>query len=113
MAGFYYDPFPETLDNCRCFHCDYLLDGWEEDDEPVREHLKHSAGCGYAIMVASARRTDGDIIDAERVEDPLGESLVAARRATYSDRWPHEGRKGWKCKTSKVCQSGWICRFPC
>lgn len=35
-------------------------------------------------------------------DDPLDEKMVESRRATYADWWPHENKKGWKCKTKKV-----------
>lgn len=36
-AGFYY---VGPLDMVRCFWCDGLIERWEEDDEPWREHAK-------------------------------------------------------------------------
>lgn len=38
-------------------------------------------------------------------EDPLSEHMIDARRATFRDWWPHEKKKGWKCKTQKVLSS--------
>jgi hypothetical protein len=35
-------------------------------------------------------------------EDPLGETLMEARRATFLDSWPYEKKKGWKPQTKKV-----------
>lgn len=35
-------------------------------------------------------------------EDPMSEKMVEARRATFKDTWPHEGKRGWKCKVQKV-----------
>jgi len=31
--------------------------------------------------------------------------MIEARKATFGKLWPHEGKKGWKCKTKQV---GWI-----
>ncbi len=28
--------------------------------------------------------------------------MIEARKATFSDKWPHETKKGWKCKTKQV-----------
>lgn len=41
--------------------------------------------------------------------DPLGEDLYAARKKTFSTGtgWPHESKKGWKCKVTKLVESGW------
>lgn len=37
----------------------------------------------------------------------MGERLVDARTQTFNDSWPHENRKGWKCKTKKLVEAGW------
>lgn len=79
--------------------CQKSLDGWEEEDDPALEHLHHSQHCGWAI-IACVEGAEG-IPENER-EHPLGESLTEARRATFADRWPHERKKGWTCKTEKV-----------
>lgn len=35
-------------------------------------------------------------------EDPNQEYMLEARKATFAGRWPHEGKKGWKCKIKQV-----------
>ena len=37
--------FPLPL--CRCFVCFKELDGWEPDDDPMKEHKAHSAKCAF------------------------------------------------------------------
>jgi len=37
----------------------------------------------------------------------MSDRLVEARTATFNNNWPHEGRKGWKCKTKKLVEAGW------
>lgn len=37
----------------------------------------------------------------------MSERLVDARTQTFNDSWPHESRKGWKCKTKKLVEAGW------
>jgi hypothetical protein len=60
--------------------------------------LKHSPDCGWAIC-AAIERQDEEI----STEYPLSTRLFEARKATFSDKWPHEGKKGWKCKVKQVC----------
>jgi hypothetical protein len=59
--------------------------------------------CGWAINVCIGQRcaTDPDNV-AE--EDPIGPRLVEARMKTFEAGagWPHEDKKGWKCKVKKV-----------
>ena len=100
-AGFFYQPTSEAEDNCECFLCHVKLDGWEDGDDPIEEHLKHSSTCGWAISASIQRKFDqGATVDA----DPLSEELIEARTHTFGDRWPHESKKGWKPKIKKVGQ---------
>ncbi|CAK7273907.1 hypothetical protein SEPCBS119000_005899 [Sporothrix epigloea] len=101
-AGFFFNPQPSNPDNVRCFLCHKDLDGWEEDDNPLQEHLKHSGSCGWAICAAIELEL-GDVAN----EDPRLPYLLDARKSTFADRWPHEGRKGWKCTTKQLADAGW------
>ncbi|TWU72756.1 hypothetical protein ED733_002355 [Metarhizium rileyi] len=101
-AGFYFEPFPENPDNCFCFLCGKGLDGWEAGDDPLEEHLKHAPQCGWAIVSAIEAE-----IDEYSRQDPRLPHMVEARKATFAGKWPHEGRKGWKCKTKQLVEAGW------
>lgn len=79
--------------------CKKSLDGWDPEDNPAVEHLNHVPNCGWAININIEQRNQ----DTERMEeDPLCEKLMNARRATFRDAWPHDEKKGWKCKLEKV-----------
>ncbi|TQS38284.1 hypothetical protein Golomagni_01213 [Golovinomyces magnicellulatus] len=101
-AGFFYLPTQVNLDNVSCFLCHKSLDGWEEHDDPLLEHLRHSPECGWAIT-ATIERSDGKWSE----EDPLCTEILEARKATFSDRWPHESKKGWKCHVKQMIEAGW------
>jgi len=77
--------------------CTKSLDGWEEDDNPLEEHVKHAPSCGWAIMAA----IDGQIGDYGK-QHPLEPTLIAARKATFGGKWPHDSKKAFKCKTKQV-----------
>lgn len=96
-AGFFFQPLPSNPDNVVCFLCSKALDGWEEDDSPLEEHLKHSPECGWAITAA----VEAELGEYAR-EDPRDALMSEARKATFAGRWPHENRKGWSCKTKQV-----------
>lgn len=96
-AGFFFYPTQDNPDNVACFLCHKSLDGWEEDDDPLTEHLKHSSSCGWAI-VAAIERQDKEFNE----ENPAQARMINARRATFADKWPHENKKGWKCKVKQV-----------
>jgi len=96
-AGFFYHPLQSNPDNVACFLCHRSLDGWEKGDDPLAEHLTHSPDCGWAIC-ATIEAQDGQL----SVEYPSSVRMIEARKATFGKNWPHEGKKGWKCKTKQV-----------
>ncbi|TLD17048.1 uncharacterized protein PgNI_01405 [Pyricularia grisea] len=102
-AGFYFDPHPSNPDNVTCFLCHKQMDGWEAEDNPIEEHLKHSPSCGWAVTAAVEAEHDG----LEQV-DPREARLLEARKATFAGRWPYESKKGWKCKIKQLAEAGWI-----
>ncbi|KAK3905961.1 hypothetical protein C8A05DRAFT_30198 [Staphylotrichum tortipilum] len=101
-AGFFFEPHPKSPDNVVCFLCHKSLDGWEESDNPVEEHLKHSPTCGWAIMAA----IEAGYGNYGKVH-PLDPAMIEARKATFAGRWPYESKKGFKCKTKKLVEGGW------
>ncbi|EFQ32131.1 AT hook domain-containing protein [Colletotrichum graminicola] len=101
-AGFVWRPFPDNPDNVACFLCNKSLDGWEEGDRPLEEHLKHSPNCGWAI-VAGIEANINDLA----TEDPASTRMIEARKATFDGRWPHEGKRGWKNKIKQLAEAGW------
>ncbi|KAI0398545.1 hypothetical protein F5Y17DRAFT_8070 [Xylariaceae sp. FL0594] len=101
-AGFFYQPQEGNLDNTVCFLCCKNISGWDEDDNPFEEHLRLSPHCGWAI-VAGIETGLGDYA----LDDPTSSEMIAARKATFADRWPHEGKRGWKCKTKQLVDAGW------
>ncbi|KAK2839367.1 hypothetical protein FQN49_006210 [Arthroderma sp. PD_2] len=101
-AGFYYTPTTLSPDNATCFLCERSLDGWEEGDDAFAEHLRFSPQCGWAIMMNIALQTS----DPEQIEDPTKPEIADARRATFFS-WPHDGKRGWVCKTEKMVEAGW------
>lgn len=96
-AGFFYYPVPANPDNVACFLCHKSLDGWEKGDDPLAEHLKHAPDCGWAI-VATIGSQGAELSE----EYPCSTRMIEARKATFADKWPHEGKKGWKCKVKQV-----------
>ncbi|OJJ87571.1 uncharacterized protein ASPGLDRAFT_63729 [Aspergillus glaucus CBS 516.65] len=102
-AGFYYEPHETNPDNTRCFLCESALDGWEEEDNPITEHLTLSQNCGWAIMKDIERHSSNPA----EIEDPTSERISGARSATFGLYWPHDGKKGWVCQSEKMVAGGW------
>ncbi|KAI1133215.1 hypothetical protein F5Y10DRAFT_131483 [Nemania abortiva] len=101
-AGFYFAPTPEFPDNTVCFLCGKNMGGWEKDDNPFEEHIRLSPRCGWAV-VAGIETGIGDYA----LDDPTSSEMINARKATFGDRWPHDGKRGWKCKTKQLVDAGW------
>ncbi|CAG8974489.1 hypothetical protein HYALB_00011639 [Hymenoscyphus albidus] len=101
-AGFFYHPLPESPDNTACFLCHRQIDGWEEDDDPLVEHLKHSPECAWAI-IATIEVNEG-VYGQEQLSS---KDMLDARKATFANRWPHDAKRGWKCKTKQLAEAGW------
>lgn len=102
QAGFFFEPTANAPDNTVCFLCLKALAGWEENDSPVEEHLRLSPHCGWAIVAA----IDAGLGD-YALDDPNGPEMTEARKATFGGRWPHDGKRGWKCKTKQLVEAGW------
>ncbi|KAI0161068.1 hypothetical protein GGR52DRAFT_562766 [Hypoxylon sp. FL1284] len=101
-AGLYFEPTPEAPDNTVCFLCVKAVAGWEDDDNPLEEHLRLSPHCGWAIIAA----IDAGLGD-YALDDPSSAEMAEARKATFGRRWPHDGKRGWKCKTKQLVEAGW------
>ncbi|KAI8628206.1 hypothetical protein F5Y19DRAFT_145055 [Xylariaceae sp. FL1651] len=101
-AGFYFEPTTDYPDNTVCFLCCKNMGGWEDNDNPFEEHLRLSPHCGWAV-VAGIEVGLGDY----GLDDPTSSEMLEARKATFGSRWPHEGKRGWKCKTKQLVDAGW------
>lgn len=51
-AGFYFTPAPTEYgtDLVTCYMCGIGIDGWEQEDDPIKVHLEISSTCPVAIM---------------------------------------------------------------
>ncbi|XP_028137798.1 baculoviral IAP repeat-containing protein 5 [Diabrotica virgifera virgifera] len=49
-AGFIFIGNKQEPDAVKCFFCWKNLDGWEESDNPWKEHLKHAPVCSFAKL---------------------------------------------------------------
>ncbi|KAJ6109115.1 hypothetical protein N7486_001349 [Penicillium sp. IBT 16267x] len=103
QAGFFYKPYESNPDNTTCFECGRALDGWEEEDNPITEHLKHSPDCGWAITMDIQQNSSNP----SAIEDPTSERITQARLATFGSAWPHDEKRGWICQSDKMVEGGW------
>ncbi|KAF9362782.1 hypothetical protein BGX34_005509 [Mortierella sp. NVP85] len=108
-AGFYWKPATTSPDNVVCFLCRKSLDGWNETDDPLDEHLSHSRHCGWAIVKNIPMVEDGlPFRWDEEGELPKGERMTKARLETFGDWWPHERTKGWYGNSRRMANAGFF-----
>ncbi|KAF9132166.1 hypothetical protein BGW39_000673 [Mortierella sp. 14UC] len=108
-AGFYWKPYPTSLDNVVCFLCGKSLDDWNKDDDPFEEHLSHSRNCSWAIVKSICPVEDGLPFRWDDDDNlPKGERMTKARLQTFGKWWPHEKTKGWFGTTKRMANAGFI-----
>ncbi|XP_062840741.1 baculoviral IAP repeat-containing protein 5-like [Trichomycterus rosablanca] len=49
-AGFIHTPTDNSPDVAQCFFCFKELEGWEPQDDPVKEHKSHSPACNFILL---------------------------------------------------------------
>ncbi|KAL7850743.1 hypothetical protein SRHO_G00200920 [Serrasalmus rhombeus] len=50
QAGFIHTPTDNSPDVVQCFFCYKELEGWEPEDDPVKEHVSHSPKCHFILL---------------------------------------------------------------
>lgn len=113
IAGFRYDPTPTSDDNVTCVYCGKGLEGWEEGDDALDEHLKRldsetGEPCAWATILG-AKRDYQDTVRSNKstrhLERPQSQRLETARKRTFGAWWKLDNKKGWNPTSSKV---GWV-----
>ncbi|KAF5902645.1 baculoviral IAP repeat-containing protein 5.2-like [Clarias magur] len=49
-AGFIHKPTDNSPDVAQCFFCYKELEGWEPEDDPLKEHKSHSPACNFILL---------------------------------------------------------------
>ncbi|XP_030646817.1 baculoviral IAP repeat-containing protein 5a [Chanos chanos] len=52
-AGFIHTPSDNSPDVAQCFFCYKELEGWEPEDDPMKEHKAHSPACNFVLLQKS------------------------------------------------------------
>ncbi|KAL7860251.1 hypothetical protein AOLI_G00166000 [Acnodon oligacanthus] len=50
QAGFIHTPTDNSPDVVQCFFCYKELEGWEPEDDPLKEHKSHSPKCHFILL---------------------------------------------------------------
>ncbi|EPY49928.1 survivin [Schizosaccharomyces cryophilus OY26] len=102
-VGFYYNPIQrpqQRLDNVTCFMCSKSFYDWEENDDPLKEHITHSPSCPWAYVL-SARNNPH--------QDPRAPSLTKCRELTFVDKvWPYINRSDFHCQPNTMAAAGFV-----
>ncbi|NXY73922.1 BIRC5 protein, partial [Glareola pratincola] len=78
-AGFLHCPSENSPDVAQCFFCLKELEGWEPDDDPLKEHKKHSAHCALlSLQKAPTNLTLQEFLklDRERMKNVLKKEIA-------------------------------------
>lgn len=49
-AGFFFEGKPEDGDRVCCYYCDHRIEDWSHDDDPWKEHARHSPSCQHVVL---------------------------------------------------------------
>ncbi|EPX71904.1 survivin [Schizosaccharomyces octosporus yFS286] len=102
-VGFYYNPIQkpqQRIDNVTCFMCSKSFYDWEENDDPLKEHITHSPSCPWAYVL-SARNNPH--------QDPKAPSLTKCRELTFVDKvWPYINRSDFHCQPNTMATAGFV-----
>ena len=84
------------------------MGGWEETDDPLKEHLRGNKSCAWAVLRDLLVRSKNGEEFGDHVEDPRSEKMNDLREATFGNWWPHDEKKGWNPKSKKVEPLNWM-----
>ncbi|PWN40331.1 BIR-domain-containing protein [Ceraceosorus guamensis] len=110
-AGFHFSPTHSSPDRCLHIFCDAAVEDWKEGEEALDRLMEMMADCPFAKIVLSAREADkGNKLWRESEENvellPSSNEMYEARKATFGDAWPHDGKRGWKPTSAKLAKAG-------
>lgn len=115
-AGWKYTPCAGSEDMATCVYCQLALDGWEQNDDPMYEHLSRSQNCHFFRLLKaygqkykktakgkgrSVRTTSHSIVTTEQsmldstaeVEDSVVTTASTAKRSGRKKTTSTKGRK--------------------
>lgn len=106
-AGFFFEPVAgiKNSDNASCVYCCKGLEGWEEGDDALAEHLKRALddgtgdSCPWATIMHESNTTK---TAKQHWSDPHGDKMRNARKGTFGSWWKYDGKKGWKPTSDRV-----------
>ncbi|KAG9337912.1 hypothetical protein JZ751_027565 [Albula glossodonta] len=79
-AGFIHTPSENSPDIAMCFFCYKELEGWEPEDDPVKEHKSHSPLCTFISLKKSVNElTVEEILKLEKERQKF---LIVCRNFT-------------------------------
>ncbi|CEH19092.1 Apoptosis inhibitor IAP1 and related BIR domain proteins [Ceraceosorus bombacis] len=110
-AGFHFSPTHSSPDRCLHIFCEAAVEDWKDGEEASDRLMEMMADCPFAKIVLSARAADkGNKLWRESEENvellPSSNEMYEARKATFGDAWPHDGKRGWKPTSAKLAKAG-------
>lgn len=109
--GLFYDPSPESIDQCCVFPDGHKVSGWRRGQSAL-DRLEEEDSAISWVMIEKSKRVsaekkvndEGKLIWKREEESmyPSGKTMTDARLRTFGGAWPLDGKKGWKPTSKKV-----------
>lgn len=74
-TGFYCPDPEKEPDVVRCFVCRKELDGWDPEDNPVKEHTNHSRNCYFLKFKRKKNINKISLEEALKIQGNMGKTL--------------------------------------
>ncbi|NXA10852.1 BIRC5 protein, partial [Sapayoa aenigma] len=98
-AGFVHCPSENSPDVAQCFFCLKELEGWEPDDDPLEEHKKHSAACGFlSLQKEPAKLTLQEFLKLDKMRTMKSFKKDISQKMTEVK----EGAQSTRCEIKKL-----------
>lgn len=82
-----------------------LLDHLQQSKQSGKAHIVRGGVARLSVGSAESNTHEDDTLYVWVDEDllPNGAAMISARKATFDERWPYTGRRGWRPTSNKVC----------
>lgn len=90
-AGFFHVPSENEPDLVKCFLCLKELDGWEPEDDPWKEHKRHSPKCQFIKL--NKKECDWTIEDMLKLEVKRQENRAEKMISAKIEKFREEAKK--------------------
>lgn len=108
--GLYFAPTASENDRVVSYIDGTAISGFEAGDCPQERLQQANDQDSWLLIMRSRTAGEEDGTGQYTYENaellPTGSTMTAARRRTFANLWPHDGKRGWKPNAQKLAQAG-------